>query len=481
MSRIFEKITWIFWIGLVVTLPITSMPIVAKLVHSSAVAPTSLIFLILLCFTWLPFYLFKKGTFPVQAKAVLCFLIVGFVSTGASFFLDTPAYKNETLLSNIVSGLVTLCMGVLFYLLSTVLPRDNEKIRKTLLAINWGGGIMLVWDILVSIITFLSPNDTPQYLRAVQHLFSTTTFFGIRSVGFAAEPSWLAHILNMVYLPYWLAATVSQFTAHKKKLGKITLENVLLFVGFLVLFKTLSRAGLGSFILALGVFFVKFNIWAIKRIGQRWSSGTSRNLVTTLVAFAVVGIYVGGTIGCVFLLSKIDPRMEKVFSLKIIKEEGIAKYADTLQFGERFTYWQAGWRTFNAYPLLGVGVGNAGFYFSQMLPDGAWNLTEVRNFIYRTPGLLNVKSMWSRVLAETGIVGFSFFLLILVFTGITASQLTHSSNLQKKAIGWMGICMLVSFIIEGFSVDSFALPYLWFTLGLVAATWRWTKTEKIED
>jgi hypothetical protein len=32
---------------------------------------------------------------------------------------------------------------------------------------------------------------------------------------------------------------------------------------------------------------------------------------------------------------------------------------------------------------------------------------------------------------------------------------------------------LIAFPLEGFSVDSFALPYYWFTLGLVAACWRW--------
>jgi hypothetical protein len=42
----------------------------------------------------------------------------------------------------------------------------------------------------------------------------------------------------------------------------------------------------------------------------------------------------------------------------------------------------------------------------------------------------------------------------------------------------MGILMLVAFIIEALSVDSLALPYYWFTLGLVAATWRWSDSSK---
>jgi hypothetical protein len=37
--------------------------------------------------------------------------------------------------------------------------------------------------------------------------------------------------------------------------------------------------------------------------------------------------------------------------------------------------------------------------------------------------------------------------------------------------------MLITFILEEFSVDSFALPYYWFTLGLVAAASRWIRPE----
>jgi hypothetical protein len=37
----------------------------------------------------------------------------------------------------------------------------------------------------------------------------------------------------------------------------------------------------------------------------------------------------------------------------------------------------------------------------------------------------------------------------------------------------MGVFMLVALIAEELSVDSFALPYFWFTMGLVTAAWKW--------
>lgn len=479
----FEKITWLFWLGLVLALPVTSMPLVAKLIHSSAVAPASLIFLGLLCVTWLPVYLKNKGTFPFPSRIILLFLLVGLISSGVSLLSNVPVYKDETVISNVASGLVTLCLGILFYLVSSACPNSSEKIKSTLCVLNWGGCIMLGWAVLVFVIDqILTPGaDTPDYLRSVQHIFSTTTFFGARWVGFASEPSWFAHLLNMVYLPYWISATFTNFTAHSKKMWKFSIENGLLVVGFIALFMTYSRAGLAAFILVLGFYFIRFNIWMIKKIKNRISSAASQKLVTIALILVFIAVYIGIALGCVYMLSKIDPRMENVFSIEIIRQGGLVKYADYLKFGERVTYWQAGWNIFNAHPLIGVGQGNAGFYFPQFLPDNAWNLSEVRGLIYRSSSLLNIKSLWVRILAETGLIGFSVFLIFLTINAFIAAQLTRSHSSVKKTLGLMGAGMLVAFLLEGFSVDSFALPYIWFTLGLLAAAWRWIEPGKEED
>jgi len=479
----FDKATWILWLALVAALPVTSMPLVARLIHSSAVAPASLIFLGLLFVFWLPIYIWKKGTFPGISSIVLVFLFIGLCSSAISLFRDIPVYKDETVLSNIVSGLVTLVIGVLFYLISSVLPNSLEKIKSTLRMINISGCVMLAWTLVVYIIDqYLTPNiDVPDYLRVIQHLFSTTTFFGDRFVGLTSEPSWFAHVLNVVYLPYWAAATFGNYSAHQKKIWKISFENILLIVGAFCLFNTLSRVGLAAFLLVLGYYFLRFNGWLIRQIRTKWNSKANQKLITVVIILIFIVVYLALAFGCVYALSKIDPRMQSVFSLDVIREGGLVKYADLLKFGERLTYWQAGWQIFNDHPLLGVGVGNAGFYFPSSLPTAAWNLSEVRGLLYRSSSLMNIKSMWVRIPAEMGIIGFSTFLVILVVSAMMAYCLTKSRSKMIKAVGSMGIGMLLAFLLEGFSVDSFALPYLWFTLGIIAASWRWGKSTNIEE
>jgi O-antigen ligase len=172
-------------------------------------------------------------------------------------------------------------------------------------------------------------------------------------------------------------------------------------------------------------------------------------------------------------LSRIDPRMETVFQFTQGKANPLLEYAENLKFGERVVYWQTGWNIFNDHPLMGVGVGLSGFYFPQYLPDFGWQLSETRELLFRSNGLLNIKNLWTRLLAETGLIGFALFVTFLVLFAITSADMVNSGKGARRTLGYMGLFMLVALAIEQLSVDSFALPYLWFSMGLVTAAWRW--------
>ena len=476
MSKIYTRVIDYIWLGLVAFLPVTSLPLVAKIVRSSSVAPASLIFLGLLILLWLPVYLKKDGKFPFQAKIVFIFLLVAMISTALSFLYLVPIYKDNNLIRAVFEGVATFVIGFFFYLVTTAVPNTDKKLLTTLKVLNWSGLVMVVWALFYFFITLWSTDAVRDVLQNIQFKISTSRLYDDRAMGFASEPSWLANLLNLLYLPYWLASSITRFSAHSKKVWKFSLENILLIAGVLTLYATLSRAGYFAFFLVFGFLFIKLNVYMIKRISKKWSSNRMRLLLNILLVAGIVVTYLGIVFGTLYIFSKIDPRMSEVFSVQFLKERGFAKYLDKLQFGERITYWQTGWRIFDQHPIFGVGLGNAGFYFKQLLPDNAWQLSEVRVYSYHSAGLLNVKSLWMRILAELGIVGFSVFSVFLLVTGITSGQMIKSNSPFKKTIGWMGTFMLIAFIVEGFSVDSFALPYMWFTTGFIAAAWRWTNS-----
>jgi hypothetical protein len=133
-------------------------------------------------------------------------------------------------------------------------------------------------------------------------------------------------------------------------------------------------------------------------------------------------------------------------------------------------YWVNGWNVFNQYPLLGVGLGNAGFFFPQSAPAVGWATFEIRNVLYYLPQLPNIKSLWFRLLAETGLVGFSVFLswIYVLYQSSRFSQ--YHQDATMKTIALAGQLALLAFIGEGFSIDSFAMPYFWIIAGFIAAS-----------
>ncbi len=467
-----EKLCSWLWITLVVSLPISSFPLFARLLHTSSVAPAAGIFVLLLTAVWLPVYLLRGGRFPFQVKPALLFTFYCLFTVALAFFRQAPFYPSSSTISNSIEALATLGMGFLFFVIAAGFPKSSSLIKNTTKALNWGGVLLLGWSLLQFVI-WLPAHDFPEWMRQIQGFFSTTVLFDQRTTGFASEPSWLAHMLNLVYLPYWLGATLKRYSAFKLRIWFLTLENIFLALGMVVMFLTFSRGGLVSFMLVVGFLFIRLNVQFVRWIIRKWQV-KRKTLLAVFTGLVMVLVYMGIGIGGLFALSKIDPRMETVFQFSSISDNSLVKYIDNLQFGERVAYWQTGWNIFNDYPLTGVGLNSSGAYFPKYLPPYAWQLTETRDLMYRTNNLLNIKNLWFRLLGETGIIGFSLFITILVTTLITAIVMVKQKKEISEVIGWMGVFMLIAFIGEGFSVDSLALPYYWFTLGFVAATWRWS-------
>ncbi len=135
-------------------------------------------------------------------------------------------------------------------------------------------------------------------------------------------------------------------------------------------------------------------------------------------------------------------------------------------------YWQTGLQIFNDHPLLGVGLGNSGYYFLNEMPNDGWGLVEVRQLLIRDASLPNIKNLWVRLLAETGLIGFFSFIafwIVILWSGIYLHK--HGTGLSKS-LGFAAILTCIAMIGEGFSLDTFALPYTWLIFGMCVAATR---------
>jgi hypothetical protein len=465
-------------------MPITSLPLLARLAGGSSVAPAAFLPLIWVALFWFIPYLLKKGAIPRESIPFIFFISIAIISSTAAFFLNIPPFKDVSVSHEEIRSVLTLAVGAGFYLVTASwFSKEQSRLVFVLKWINISGIIVILWTAVQAFYIFLFHSHYPAILMTFQRLVSTRDLFLGRVTAFAFEPSWLAHQMNLLFLPFWLGATVSGTSAYRFRLWKISLENILFLAGAVVVFLA-SRVGTLAILLVLALLGLYANFSLARRV-QKWSltrfarfssavKRALRILLPVILLLAFISVYIMGAVGLVYGLSHVDTRLARFFKPQLLIQWGkIIQnpyiFFNYLKFAERYVYWVGGWNVFNLHPILGVGLGNAGFFFQRQLPSYGWSLPEVMDAYYRTAELPNIKSLWVRLLAETGIVGFSSFIAWFYVLFRLSWLIRLSKNPLFRMIGWSGLFVLVAYIIEGFSTDTFALPYLWVSLGIVSA------------
>jgi len=475
----------IAWAATILLLPITSLPFLSRLAGNTAVAPASLIPFTWIVLFWFAFYVIKKGSLPRESIPFLLFVSIAVIASALAFFLNTPSFKGSSIAGAENSAILTLLIGAAFYLVTAGwLAKSPRRVLFTLRLVNVSGSIMLLWAALQGFYIYLFHGRFPAALMEIQNSISTHSLYFNRITAFAFEPSWLAQQLNLLFLPFWLAASVTGWSAFRFRLWKISIENILLAIGAIVLFLS-SRVGTLSLFLVLAFLGIYINIQPAEYL-QKWTlehvtrfpllfQKILRGVLPVLLLLVFLGIYALAAVIVVYALSHLDWRLARFFQITSVTQlkfltGNVYLFFNYLAFAERFVYWVAGWRVFNLNPIFGVGLGNAGFYFQHALPAYSWTLPEVINIYFRISAVPNIKSLWIRLLAETGIVGFSSFLTWFLVMFRSAWSIRINKSHLFKTVGWLGLFVVISFVIEGFSTDTFALPYLWMSLGIVSAT-----------
>jgi len=480
-SSIAKGLELILWVGAVFLFPLTSLPILIELSSATTVAPPSLIFFILLALFWLGPYLLRSGRLPLETIPLFGFAAVFLVATAASIFIRIPPWRDANILSESVEALLTFGIGaVVFFVTSTWISTKPGYFKLTVQLINLSGLVVIVWSLLQGVYAFAYDSMYPSWLLHLQRMLvgRSVPLFAFRVSGFTYEPSWLAHQLNLVYLPIWAAATLTGFSVHARRLWFLSAENLLLLGGLAVLFMSFSRVGWLSMLLV--AVYLSFQAtrrlistlkkrFAVHDITRSWRYYLLNALIPVGMWLVVLFVYIFVGIGMVYIGAKVEPRLQRIVQENLLASESVFHAANKLQFAERVVYWFTGWEIFGDYPILGVGPGNAGFFFHEKMPAFGWALTEVADTFYRFNSIPNTKSMWVRILAETGLVGFAVFLGWYYLLWQSGRLACSSPDRLLRMSGLAGQLVLISFIVEGFSIDSFALPYFWFSAGLFSA------------
>jgi hypothetical protein len=472
----------LLWAAVMITLPITSYPLLVKLTPSATVAPLTMIFMAALGLVWFLPRLLLGGKLPIESKPILWFVLATIVAWAASFFGAIPVFRERSSVTEGAKAFLTLGVGLMAYFIPAAwMSADRKRLKRTLGLINLAGVVLIAWSSIQAYFVIFNHGEYPFKLEQIQRMFSSRRgdpLIQSRVTGFAYEPSWLAHQLNLVFLPVWLAATIMGYSAHRK-IWRISLENVLLLGGVFTLYLSASRVGWLSFLLVVAYQALVWNLklaWRIQevvrsriRIRPAWEKVTQVAIPALLLA-CFGAMYVALGLGMLHLGARFEPRLAKMLKRNPFAATSFYAFTNQLAFAERTVYWGAGLEIFATHPLLGVGLGNAGFYFPEKMPAYGWGLVEINKLFNLWSVLPNIKSMWVRIPAETGLLGFGIFFGWLYLLWHSSRLGRSSADPLLKTLAWAGTFAWIAFLIEGFSVDSLALPYFWFAMAMISAT-----------
>jgi len=473
IDRIAGRIQKIAWYLVIASLPITSMPLVSRLLGADSVASPAILFLMIFLTAGLITGLKNQINVNRHILGLLLFCFVAVISSLFSLFNDTPLFKDFDTLRPMISGIGTLAIGFMFYAAANSYPVEPDVKQKTFRILNISGLAILIWCAFQAISWNLN-RGYPDWMFNFQGLISQRVLFRQRVTGFTLEPSWLAHQLNLLYLPYWMASTIMNTSIHRTRVFGISFENLLLAGGVIALGFTLSRVGFAAFAMMflVAAFIVHSRIVTqLQRVAER-TFNRIQPPRRSIISVGIILIYILILISGILIYTRVDPRMANLFSLTLVGQNPLLEYFDELKFGDRVIYWLTGWNIFNEFPILGVGLGNAGFFFPSEIPAFGWVLWETRSLMYRSTLLLNIKNLWLRLLAETGIIGFAVFIGWLISLVPEFISKYQSDQKTKKMLGLMGFMVIAALFFEGFSIDSFAMPYWWISLGLTSASYK---------
>jgi hypothetical protein len=497
-----ERICEVLWAIALICLPLTSFPLLST-ISGALVAPFSILPFIILLIIWSIPLLLRKGKLPKETVPLVVFSLVAILSCAAAFFIFIPGFKGKTVPAQEIRALFTLAVGLTFYWVTTSWVTDLGKLKSTWKYLTIGGMISLTWTGVQAFYILRQVNAYPLWLIQIQ------SWLAVKSPAFSAkygrvngltyEASWFAHQMVMIYLPVWIAASYHRTSAFRFRVFGISTENVLLVFGIVAFFLSSPRIGLVSFLLMIIYLFMRLNLIIHRKIVERISSSkkifkqgskpSNRTLIYVLTSLSIILVYILVLSGVIFFAIQRDwrlttlisnpPTIEEIVGLLTLDQNTLLELSHRFIFLERMVYWLNGWNVFNQYPWLGVGLGNAGFFFPLFAPSIGWASFEIRNVLYYLTQLPNVKSLWFRLLAETGLVGFSLFItwIVTLFQSSKFSQ--HHENTTIKTFAFAGQLALLAFIGEGFSIDSFAMPYVWVIAGIITAVAMMYRHEKV--
>jgi len=457
-----------FWALVLVSLPITSFRFFPFLGRETMVRPLAFYPLAILVLI-LVIRLFRRSI-QVRISGTLIllglFLAAAFGATAWGWTFGPIPMHGQDFIGRSLRAWVTLAGGMVFFISTIFMNQNDGDLRFSIKWLYAGLLLSLVWG-AIQMAAYYTGFPERLELNKIQLSFSIRKLLvKKRAAGFAYEPSWLANQLATIYLPWLAAAIFSGYRVFKKR----WIEPVLLAAALLLLLATFSRGGI---IMAFAALLLVFMFTQTRRLKNwvQWfihpfqkNTTINRHVMNFALRAGILLLIAGMITGTGLILSS-----NKYFS-QIWKSQKatLTEYAIDIYAGPRLAYASAGWEIFLDHPLTGVGLGASGLYLYDRIPDWAvTTLSEITRQLTPNAWLYpNPKNLYIRILSETGIAGFIFYVVFLLSILALIIRFIKSDFPIQKYIGIGGLFSWFVLIFFNMTQDSFIDPNQWFSMGI---------------
>ena len=324
---------------------------------------------------------------------------------------------------------------IMFYWLTYSVVNNRQILITSLRFFAIGAGVVTLYGLFQDI-GYMLGFHTGQ-------AFTETIWIVPRLNGTGKEPLNFAN-----YLVLAIPITFFLITLEKRKV----MNNLLWLVFSLEVFALILTFALGGWI-GLSVVILFSLVFGFHTVWRYRSRLLISGIAVALGIALMLNIYPSLSLGFKAFGAKIE-------SLIGINYFGFDYSPSRYSVEDRKVLTAAAIKIFKQYPVVGVGLGNYTFHFNKYRPPQVqrYNFVTVAN------------NQYLEVLAETGILGFIFyisFILMICWKSLQAI-LARPPSLLKNALTFI-FCGLLGVLVQYLTFSSTPLNYFWISAGLLMA------------
>lgn len=405
----------------------------------------------------------KKINIPYKSPIIhvlLFFLIWCFITT----LLNGPSVVNSyfkhtggisRFIRQYVALLISSVIFFIFYwniLIELTLKQILFKIRKTFF---YSLIVASVYGFLEIAVNFFGISSAYPILKLFDYFpfLEVTLHVGERISSISYEPPFFA--IYLITISGWMFSYIITEKTPLKYIPSILVLILTFFSG--------SRTGL------MVVFFQIFIFGVILYKDPAFKNAIKISVMSVVVLSSLLLVFNG-------------PKVIRAVSEKIESLDFKGNIKTNISNKSRFGMQYATIQVFKEHPIIGVGFGQQSYYSRLKYPFWATKNNYEFSLWYKNknekafPPSYNI---YTRLLAETGIIGILLFLSLVYLSLMNAKRWIRKSNGDNRVLAIIVYISLIGLFINWLQIDTFRMYGLWLSLAiLIRFSYR---TKKDED